>query len=46
MCVISWYEDQEKGSSLAELVIGGGEGDDRLKELMDRVNEMSKSVTF
>ncbi|QKD48033.2 uncharacterized protein FOBCDRAFT_235817 [Fusarium oxysporum Fo47] len=46
MCVISWYEDQEKGSSLAELVIGGGEGDDRLKELMDRANEMSKSVTF
>ncbi|ENH72404.1 hypothetical protein FOC1_g10013060 [Fusarium oxysporum f. sp. cubense race 1] len=45
MCVISWYEDQEKGSSLAELVIGG-EDDDRLKELMDRVNEMSKSVTF
>ncbi|KAH7270535.1 uncharacterized protein BKA55DRAFT_551978 [Fusarium redolens] len=45
MCVVSWYEDQDTGSSLAELVIGG-EDDDELRELMDRVNETSKSVTF
>jgi hypothetical protein len=45
MCILSWYEDPETGSSLAELVIGG-EDDKRLKELMSRVNENSKSVTF
>ena len=45
MCVISWYEDEETGSSLAELVVGA-EDDTKLKKLMDRVNENSNSVTF
>ncbi|KAJ3517427.1 hypothetical protein NM208_g14704 [Fusarium decemcellulare] len=45
MCIVSWYEDEESGSSLAELVVGG-EDEKRLKSLMDRVNEVSKNVTF
>ncbi|KAJ4261450.1 hypothetical protein NW762_006875 [Fusarium torreyae] len=45
MCVISWYEDEETGGSLAELVVGA-EDDTKLKKLMDRVNENSNSVTF
>ncbi|KAF4469385.1 solid-state culture specific ATP-grasp domain-containing [Fusarium albosuccineum] len=45
MCIVSWYEDEESGSSLAELVVGG-EDENRLKSLMDRVNEVSKNVTF
>jgi hypothetical protein len=45
MCILSWYEDKETGSSLAEVAIGG-EDDDKLQELIDRVNEMSNSVTF
>jgi hypothetical protein len=45
MCVVSWYEDPETGTSLADLVIGG-QNDQDLKKLMDRVNENSKTVTF
>ncbi|RBR23588.1 uncharacterized protein FIESC28_03601 [Fusarium coffeatum] len=45
MCIMSWYEDPETRSSLAEFVIGG-ENDKSLKELMGRVSENSKSVTF
>ncbi|KAI3571787.1 hypothetical protein IWW34DRAFT_873905 [Fusarium oxysporum f. sp. albedinis] len=45
MCVVSWYEDEETGSSLAELVMGG-ENDKKLKELMNHVNEDSNNVTF
>ncbi|KAF4448863.1 solid-state culture specific ATP-grasp domain-containing protein [Fusarium austroafricanum] len=45
VCIVSWYEDEETGSSLTELVIGG-EDDAKLKRLMDRVKENSNSVTF
>ncbi|KAF9776548.1 hypothetical protein IL306_005235 [Fusarium sp. DS 682] len=45
MCVVSWYENEDSGSSLAELVIGG-EDDEKSREPMDRVNEYSASVTF
>ena len=45
MCIVSWYEDPETKSSLAELVVGG-DNDKRLGEFMGRVNGNSKSVTF
>ncbi|KAF4974732.1 hypothetical protein FZEAL_8402 [Fusarium zealandicum] len=45
MCIISWYEDEETGSSLAELVIGA-EDDKKLMGIMGRVKEISDNVTF
>ncbi|KAM5357144.1 hypothetical protein ACJZ2D_016566 [Fusarium nematophilum] len=45
LCVISWYEDEESGSSLAEVVVGG-EDEAELKGIMDRVRDVSNNVTF
>lgn len=43
-CAISWYEDQETRSSFAEPVLGGEDDDRLIRELMDRVYEIPKSV--
>lgn len=45
LCLPSWYEDGETGTSLAEVVVGG-EDEQRAKEIMGRIQEISKNVIF
>ncbi|TPX13869.1 uncharacterized protein E0L32_005813 [Thyridium curvatum] len=45
MCILSWYEDRTAGESLADLAVGG-EGEEELKQGIDKVRAMTKKVTF
>ncbi|KAK4117393.1 hypothetical protein N656DRAFT_773516 [Canariomyces notabilis] len=45
MLILSWYEDPEAGESIAEVVIGG-ENEERLQELVQRVRENIEEVTL
>lgn len=45
LCILSWYEPQDEGSSLADVAIGG-EDEESLMKMMDRVKEVSGNVTF
>lgn len=45
LSILSWYEDMDSGSSLAD-VAAGGEDEDGLMEMMTRVREVSSNVTF
>ncbi|KAK3367240.1 hypothetical protein B0T24DRAFT_581829 [Lasiosphaeria ovina] len=45
MLILSWYEDDEVGESLADVVVGGEDERD-LKRRMARVREATREVTF
>ncbi|KAK3372194.1 hypothetical protein B0H63DRAFT_484047 [Podospora didyma] len=45
MFILSWYEDLEAGSSIADVVVGG-EDEKALQEQMKRVRDATEEVTF
>ena len=45
MCILSWCEDKEQGISLADVVIGG-EDQEKLQEMIKRVQESTEDITF
>ncbi|KAK4175196.1 hypothetical protein QBC36DRAFT_332026 [Triangularia setosa] len=45
MFVLSWYEDREEGSSIADVVVGA-EDEKGLGEMIERVREGSEEVVF
>ena len=45
MCILSWYEDRKEGVSIADVAVGG-EDEETLRGIMNKVREASDDVTF
>jgi hypothetical protein len=45
MCILSWYEDQQAGHSIADVAVGG-EDEQRLRAEIERVRATTDEVTF